>query len=74
MKLWLWFAIATLWLILPQLAIHTGGLSVGVMTGKHLPEGVAFATAAFLMNLIVWGWLMPLSIGLLRLARKRFGS
>ena len=73
MRPWTWFAIAALWLIVPQVVIYAGGLSVGVMTGKRLPEDVALGVAALLMKLIVWGWVIPLSIGIWRLAKKRFG-
>lgn len=71
MKLWVWFAVAVVWLVIPQVMIHNGGLTVTVMTGEGISEKVAFALSAFLMNLILWGWLIPLSIGLLRLVQSK---
>ncbi len=74
MKLWTWFAIAALWFIIPQVLIYTGGLSVFVETGKHLSENGALMIASFSMNLMLWGWTIPLSIGVLRFAKKRLAN
>jgi len=70
-KIWGWFVIAALWLGLVAAAMLRGGLGVDVITGRWISQGVAMLVSALLMELIFWGWLIPLSIGFLRLVRTK---
>jgi hypothetical protein len=78
MKVWHRFTASALWLGLVvgwTFDFHEhrfGSFGVGVFTGKYLTPRVAMALASTLLYLILFGWLMPLSIGLSRLA-LRFG-
>ena len=72
MKIWGWFVFAALWLgavvatTFDFAAGRFGGFSVSIETGKWLPEQLGFPLAAVLLYLILFGWLIPLSIGFLR--------
>ena len=76
MKVWHWFTASALWLgfvvgwIFDFHERRFGGFGVGVFTGKHLTPRVAMALASTLLCLILFGWLIPLFIGLSRLAMR----
>lgn len=75
-KVWHLFTISALWLgivVAWTFDFHErrfGGFGVFVDTGKYLTPRVALAVASTLLYLILFGWVMPLSIGLLRLALR----
>jgi len=71
MRVWGCFLIAALWVSLVAAAMLKGGFGVGFITGRWISQSVAMLVSALLMELIFWGWLIPLSIGVLRLVRTR---
>jgi hypothetical protein len=76
MRVWRWFAASALWLGLIfawTFDFHEGnfgGFGVGINTGKHLTPQTGFALAPVLLDLMLFGWVIPLCIGLWRLTLR----
>ncbi len=71
MKVWGWFAVAVLWLMAVAAVMLFGAFNITILTPKSLPQKAGAALVALLMNLILWGWLIPLSIAVLQLIRTK---
>jgi hypothetical protein len=73
MKAWGWLAAGLIWLAAIIAATFDfeahafGGFGVGVRTSSWLPPRVAIVLAGLLMHLLLFGWTVPLAIGVKRL-------
>ena len=76
MKIWYWFAASAVWLgfvVVWTFDFHEGrigGFGLYIKTGRHLTPQMAFALASVLLYLILFGWIIPLCVGLWRLALR----
>ena len=64
-KVWGWFAVSALWLAL--LAASRFEFNVAVRSGRYLPHWLALPLVAALFYLVLFGWVIPLCVGLWRL-------
>lgn len=68
MRIWGWFAASALWLVL--LAAAKFDFVVGVDTGKYISHRLALWLASSPMYVLIFGWIIPLCIGLWRLTLR----
>lgn len=69
MRVWPWFAASALWLCLVAWWTAFGSFGVAV-TAKHFKPETVFAVASALLNLLLFGWVIPLCFGLWRLTQR----
>ncbi len=80
MKPWAWFAIGGIWLlaiIVPlaaPLPWGVAGFGVSVSTSKWVNPNVALGIAGLMVNVVFWGWTIPIAIGFVRLVKERRGK
>jgi hypothetical protein len=76
MRIWFWFAASALWLLLViawTFDFHErafGSFGISVQTGRYITPQTAFTLASLLLYLILFGWVIPLCIGLWRLVLR----
>src|ERR1035438_3071724 len=75
-KVWRWLTASALWFAMVVAWTfdfherHFGGFGVVVPTGKYLTPRIALALASTLFYLILFGWIIPLCVGLWRLTLR----
>ncbi len=63
--------IGLIWLAGARLWLRSGAVGVGFTFPLHLSYFTAFALSVLVLNLMLYGWLIPLAIGILRLFTDR---
>lgn len=75
MKAWIWFFVGAIWFSAIALSIASGsGIAfsgIGVQTSRWITPKLALSLASLIMNFILWGWSIPIAIGIARLIKER---